>query len=151
MTWIMIRNVLIVTFRQTTCPCMLLYVCTVTVQFACVRACYKDPDWCHCSSKQPAEITHNEELVFYVIVFVMSNLSTRGIWQPLHVPAMFLLHGQDLKWRSADRSACSFSPRLCWTGLKARGGEKLRLVSFVPELQRGSRSLPRLFQLKAGV
>lgn len=45
--------------------------------------------------------------------------------------------------------ACSFSPRLCWTGLTARRGEKLRLVSFVPELQRGSRSLPRLFQLTA--
>lgn len=64
---------------------------------------------------------------------------------------MFLLHGRDLQWPCADRSACSFSPNLCWTGLTACRGEKLQLVSFVQELQRGSRSLPRLFQLKAGI
>lgn len=67
------------------------------------------------------------------------------------VPAMFLLHGRDSKWPSADWSACSVSPRLCWTGLTAWRGEKLQLVSFVPKLQRGSRSLPRLFQLRASI
>lgn len=69
-------------------------------------------------------------------------------WQPPYVAVMFLLHGQDSKWLSADWSACSFSPRLCWTGLTAWRGEKARPVSFVPKLQRGSHSLPRLFQLK---
>lgn len=48
----------------------------------------------------------------------------------LYVPAMFLLHGRDSHWLSADRSACSFSPALCWTGLAAHG-EGRRHSSFL--------------------
>ena len=51
-----------------------------------------------------------------------------------------------------SRSECLFIlTRLCWMGLMAWRGEKLQLVSFVQKLQQGSRSLPRVFQLRAGI
>lgn len=68
----------------------------------------------------------------------------------MSLPCFFCMAGTQSGPLSTG-SACSFSPHLCCTGVTARRGEKLRLVSFVPKLQRGSRSLPRPFQLRAGI
>lgn len=65
---------------------------------------------------------------------------------------MFLLHGRDWSGPSADPERLFILTRALLDRTDWRGeGEKLRLVSFVPELQRGSRSLPRRFQLAARI
>ena len=65
---------------------------------------------------------------------------------------MFLLHGRDSSGPSADPERLFILTRALLDRTDWRGeGEKLRLVSFVPELQRGSRSLPRRFQLAARI